>query len=147
MIGGMETSEWPRLELLEVDSLVSRFETQSVPLEDFHHRQHLIVAARLAAAAPFDAALDRMRRGLQALLAKHGKDGYHETVTAFWMHVLAHRLARCPAEWPLEVRLGDAVGWAESARPLAAHYSAERLADADARRVFLDPDRQPLPPL
>ncbi len=146
MIRGMKP-EGPRLNLIEVDALVVGFEEGSVRLEDFHHRQHLMVAARLASDAPLDVALDRMRRGLRALLASHGKDGYHETVTAFWMHVLAHRLAQCPPEWPLEVRLGDAVGWAESAKPLATHYSAERLAHADARRVFLEPDRQTLPPL
>jgi hypothetical protein len=136
----------PPLDLQEVHSLVESFETTSVSLESFHHRQHLIVAAHAAATRTSADALDHMRRGLQALLLRYGKDGYHETVTAFWMQAIRHRLAAQPADWALDQRLGDVVAWAETARPLESHYSRERLADPSARRTFLTPDLLALPP-
>jgi hypothetical protein len=133
----------PPLDLSEVARLVAAFDDGSVALAGFHHRQHLIVAAHTAASESPDAALSYMRRGLMTLLARHGKDGYHETVTAFWMQVLRARLLDQPAGWSLEQRLGDAVGWAETTRPLDAHYSRERLADPAARQTFLPPDLLP----
>jgi hypothetical protein len=136
----------PPLNLQEVHSLVRSFETTTVSLEAFHHRQHLIVAAHAAATRTRTEALDHMRRGLQALLLRHGKDGYHETVTAFWMFAIRHRLAAQPLDWALAQRLGDVVAWAEAVRPLEKHYSRERLADPSARRTFLTPDLLPLPP-
>jgi hypothetical protein len=134
----------PPLDLSEVTRLVTAFDDDSVALDGFHHRQHLIVAAHAAATRSPDAALGHVRRGLLALLARHGKDGYHETVTAFWMRALHVRLLLQPAEWSLEQRLGDAVAWAEATRPLEAHYSRERLADPAARQTFVEPDLRPL---
>jgi hypothetical protein len=133
----------PALELSDVIRLVTAFDEGTVALEGFHHRQHLIVAAHAAATRTPDAALDSVRAGLHALLARHGKDGYHETVTVFWMRALDARLRSQPAGWNLAQRLGDAVAWAETARPLDEHYSRERLADPSARLVFLEPDRRP----
>jgi hypothetical protein len=133
----------PPLDLSDVTRLVTAFDDDSVALERFHHRQHLIVAAHTAATRPPDVALGHVRRGLLALLARHGKDGYHETVTTFWMRALHARLLQQPAEWTLEQRLGDVVAWAETTRPLETHYSRERLADPAARQTFLEPDLLP----
>ena len=133
----------PPLDLSEATRLVTAFDDDSVALEGFHHRQHLIVAAHMAATYPPDVALGHMRRGLLALLARHGKDGYHETVTAFWMRALRARLLLQPAGWSLDQRLGDVLAWAETTRPLEAHYSRERLADPAARQTFLEPDLLP----
>ncbi len=136
----------PALELSEVLRLAHAFDGGTLSLEGFHHHQHLIVAAHTAATQPPDAALAHIRRGLLDLLTRHGKDGYHETVTAFWMHALRARLASQPADWTLPQRLGDAVAWAETTRPLEAHYSRERLAEPRARTTFVEPDLQPLDP-
>jgi hypothetical protein len=144
MIGGMNPAG-PPLDLLEVQRLVRAFEDDTVALESFHHRQHLTVAAHLAMTWPPDEALDRMRRGLLALLARHGKDGYHETVTAFWMRAIHHRLGAQPHGWAVDQRLGDVIGWAEATRPLDAHYSKARLAEDAARHTFLAPDLAPIP--
>jgi hypothetical protein len=129
----------------EAARLVERFERAALDLDAFHHHEHLIVAAWLAANAPVDEALSRMRTGLRANLARTGKDAYHETVTVFWMRVLAHRLSCCESTTPLGERLGAVVHWAEQTQPIQAHYSPERLAGAEARHSFVEPDRLPLP--
>lgn len=124
--------------------LVRSFEAGSLDADGFHHRQHLTVAAWLLETSPYETALDRMRQGLHTLLAKTGKDAYHETITVFWMRALAHRLASCAGR-PASVRVGEVVTWAETAQPLRAHYTAARLALPEARRQFVEPDLEPLP--
>jgi hypothetical protein len=124
--------------------LVRSFEAGSLDADGFHHRQHLTVAAWLLETSPYETALDRMRQGLHTLLAKTGKDAYHETITVFWMRALAHRLASCTGQ-PASVRVGEVVAWAETAQPLRAHYTAARLALPEARRQFVEPDLEPLP--
>jgi hypothetical protein len=125
--------------------LVRSFEEGSLDVESFHHRQHLTVAAWLLETSPYEVALARMRHGLHALLARSGKDAYHETVTVFWMRALAHRLAACGASTSAGARLGEIVAWAETTQPLRAHYSPARLALPEAKRQFLEPDLEPLP--
>ena len=131
----------------EIAALVRGFEDASLDAAGFHHRQHLIVAAWLLETSPYDTALLRMRKGLHGLLAKAGKDAYHETVTVFWMRALKHRLSTCDATMPTDERIRHAVSWAQTAQPLRSHYSAERLASSDARKQFVEPDLQPLPDL
>ena len=129
----------------DIDGLVRRFEDASLDAAAFHHRQHLIVAASLLDASPYDVALARMRKGLSGLLAKVGKDAYHETVTVFWMRALRHRLAECDAALPLRDRIREVVMWAETAQPLRTHYSRELLGAVEARKKFVEPDLRPLP--
>jgi len=129
----------------DIDGLVRRFEDASLDAAAFHHRQHLIVAASLLDAAPYDVALARMRKGLFGLLAKVGKDAYHETVTVFWMRALHYRLAQCDAALSLRDRIREVVMWAETAQPLRTHYSQERLTSVEARKEFVEPDLLPLP--
>ena len=135
----------PPLDLSEVTRLVTAFDDDSVSLEGFHHRQHLIVAASLLDASPYDVALARMRKGLFGLLAKAGKDAYHETVTVFWMRALRHRLSACDASLSARDRIREAVTWAEGGQPLRAHYSAELIASDAAKKTFVEPDLRPLP--
>ena len=129
----------------DIDSLVRRFEDASLDVAGFHHRQHLIVAASLLDASPYDVALARMRKGLFGLLAKAGKDAYHETVTVFWMRALRHRLSACDASLSARDRIREAVTWAEGGQPLRAHYSAELIGSDAAKKTFVEPDLRPLP--
>jgi hypothetical protein len=86
-----------------------------------------------------------MRIGLHGLLAKAGKDAYHETVTVFWMRALRYRLSKCDSLQPVEDRIREAVAWAQTGEPLRIHYSAALLASARAKKEFVEPDLVPLP--
>jgi len=133
------------IDLHDLAALVRGFEDGSLDVVGFHHRQHLIVAAWLLETSPYDTALVRMRTGLHRLLAKVGKDAYHETVTVFWMRALRHRLSKCDWTMSVDQRIRDVVTWAQTGQPLRAHYSAERLASVEAKREFVEPDLEPLP--
>ena len=79
----------------EIEHLVHSFEAGTVPVADFHHREHLIVALWYAANYEPHEALSRVRAGLLHLLALNGKPAtaYREDVTALWM-LRAHEYFR-----------------------------------------------------
>jgi len=79
----------------EIEHLVQSFEAGTVPVTDFHHREHLIVALWYAANYEPHEALSRVRAGLLHLLAVNGKPAtaYREDVTALWM-LRAHEYFR-----------------------------------------------------
>lgn len=139
----META--PGIELAALARLVEEFESATVDVAAFHHREHMLVALWLTAHHSPEAALDRMRAGLHRLLARAGRDAYHETITVFWMRVLRSRLALTDPSERLEVRIAQVLDWCDAARPIAAHYSPERLSDPAGRTAVLEPDLAPLP--
>ncbi len=100
--------------LAESTRLRRAFDADTLTLAEFHHRQHLAVATLFLLDLPYEAAVDRMRAGLQRLLGRHGIQGYNEDVTVRWMQALAGNLAAQPAGWPIETRLRETVEWAES---------------------------------
>ena len=69
----------------EVWALVRRFEQCELSLSEFDHGCHLAVGMAYLAAADLEGAMARMRLNLQRFSAHHGKMGYHETMTRFWM--------------------------------------------------------------
>lgn len=135
----------PPVDLAAVAELVAAFESASVDTSAFHHREHMLVALWFIAHHPEEAALERMRAGLHRLLARIGRDAYHETITVFWMRVLRSRLALTDPSARLDVRFAQVLDWCDTSRPLNRHYSAARLNDPAARRAFVDPDIAPLP--
>ena len=136
----------PPVDIAALEVLVTAFERVELTPATFHHREHLLVALTLMSRHPPDEAVERMRTGLAAILARSGHpDAYHETVTQCWMRVLRHRMSTLDPRRPLADRLADVLAWSQDARPLEAHYSPDCLATAEARRTFVPPDRAPLP--
>jgi hypothetical protein len=131
--------------MTNVRALVAAFEAGALPLEAFDHRAHMAVGLAYLEDAPLAEATEQMRAGLKAFLAAHGKpDGYHETVTVFWMRLLDHLARTRYAGLALDARAAAvAEEWAPR-RPLQAHYSPEQLG-GDARGAWVEPDRAPLP--
>src|SRR5262245_26765698 len=66
-------------------------ERGDVPSEPFHHASHLHVAwVYLAESSSPREAADKMRDTLRRFTTAAGKpEKYHETITLFWVHVLA----------------------------------------------------------
>src|SRR6516162_5684572 len=72
----------------EILDLVRRFESCELNPADFRHYQHLTVALYYVQNFPDDVASEKMRDGIKKLAAAYGKDGYHETITLFWLVVV-----------------------------------------------------------
>jgi hypothetical protein len=126
----------------EILTLVDRLERCLLGKEQFHHRDHLAVAAVYLYASDLETAMDRMRTSLKRFAAHHGVTGlYHETLTRFWLLQVDQRLDRseCLKESVRKVRerLSD--------KNLAfSYYSRERIDSKEARESWLNPDLKDL---
>ncbi len=77
--------------------------------------------------------------------ANSDHDGYHETITRFYLQVIGAWLARSPDGLTLPEIVAAFLASDLAARDLPLRYwSKERLMSVEARRVWVEPDRRPL---
>jgi hypothetical protein len=133
-----------------LDDLGTRFEACEIPAKEWTHAAHLVVGLWHVHRYGVDEALVRLRNGIRRLNESHGgvnsaTNGYHETITAAYVQLLAQYLERIATDMPLGMQ---AIGLLAS--PLAAKdvlftfYSRERLMSTAARAGWLDPDLGPV---
>jgi len=134
---------------LDDHAFLAAFEAGAIPHTEWRHRDHLRMAFLYLSALPFDAAVARMRSGIQALNAKHGTvesttTGYHETMTVAWARVVAVTLR-------VHGPRGDSRAFVEAHPHLMAkslmrlYYSRARIMTDEAKARFVEPDLAPLP--
>ena len=125
--------------------LVRALECGGIANEDFHHLSHLHVAwVYLSESSGVDEAVDKMRNTLRRFAASAGKpEKYHETITLFWVRLLAAIRSARSGE-TLEQIVQKDPRLLEKDFPLS-YYSADRLFSDDARRSWVEPDRKHLP--
>ena len=128
---------------------LQRFEDQSLPREFWNHRAHLKVAYLFLRLAPFETALEKLRKAIKAYNAVQGildtpTSGYHETMTQAWLqlvHVTLHQFG--PAE--SAGAFLDAQSQLTQKRILLLFFSRDRIMSAEAKHAFVPPDLAPLP--
>ena len=78
----------------EIEKVVRDFEACETGADDFHHREHLVVAVWFLHTMERDAALDRMRTGLLRFLDHFEGDTskYSETITVFYIDKIVEKL-------------------------------------------------------
>lgn len=125
------------------------FVERSIGSSDFGHRAHVRAAYLVIKHHGFDHALPAMRSGLQELLefartqGYEPRTGYHETITMFWLRVVAHRMAQ--GEFADSNDFLDRSPELLDVRLMLRHYTKERLMSDEARRGFVEPDLAPMP--
>lgn len=128
----------------EIEMVVRAFEACTVAPEAFSHRAHLTVALWYLAHASASEATERMRRGLQRFITHHGKQGYHETITLFWLKLVRHFLDQAAANRPLPELANELLARFGDSQFLFAHYSRELVHTATAKTTWVEPDLRPL---
>lgn len=128
----------------EIRSVIERFERCDFALPEFTHARHLTVACCYLCTFSREEAMERMRRGLQAFIAHHGKQGYHETITRFWMEILADDLARCAQGTTMLERINAAVQHYGNKDVLFSYYSRDRVMSDEAKNGWVEPDLRPI---
>jgi hypothetical protein len=133
-----------------IDELAARFEACTIPAAEWTHEAHLIVGLWHIDRYGADEALVRLRSGIRRLNESQGgvnsaTDGYHETITAAYVQLLAQYLASCPDD----LHLGDRVARfltspLAAKRALSAFYSTELLLSTTARACWVEPDLAPI---
>lgn len=125
----------------EIEDVVRRFENCSYTPEEFVHARHLAVAAWYFATMESKAAREKMRVGLRQFIANHGKNGYHVTITEFWLERVEKLVAeRRDAEKGLVPLVNSVVERCSDKNLIYEFYSPERIASADANAAWIEPD-------
>lgn len=124
----------------EISLLVRAFETCELDPTNFRHYQHLAVALWYLRHFPYAEASQKMCAGIKRLAAAHGKMGYHETITLFWVQMVCS----------FEAKRDSSETMCESANRLAAefgnknlvaeYYSEETLNSPRAKTEWVEPD-------
>jgi hypothetical protein len=127
-----------------IREIVRKFENCEYSPEEFTHAHHLSVASWYLCAGSQADALSRMRAGLKRFIAHHGKQGYHETITRFWMELLAAYLDQLPDAIPLVSKVNSAVERYSSKEILFSYYTRERVMSDKARQAWIAPDLHPI---
>jgi hypothetical protein len=122
---------------------MEKFEDGTLPIEAFHHQEHVRAAFLYLAKYRVLEAVERFSTALMRFAARNGKAGlYHETITWAYMLLIRERIARSGQEqtWTeFRARNWDLLDWE---RPiLKKYYREETLASDLARNAFVLPDR------
>jgi hypothetical protein len=125
-----------------IRDVVQKFEACQYAPEEFTHAHHLTVACWYLCTLDRPEAFVRMRSGLKRFIAHYGKQGYHETITRFWMELLAAYLEDLPAEMSLVSKVNFAVERYGSKQILFSYYTRERVMSDAAKQDWIAPDLQ-----
>ncbi len=127
-----------------VADVVERFESCSCALEEFTHARHITVAVWYLSKFPLEMAMAKMRSALINFSAHHNKMGYNETVTRFWLILVAEFVASEKAKSSIRgasiAKLANAAVEFGDKNILFRYYSRERVSSEEARQRWLEPD-------
>lgn len=122
---------------------ISEFERFDVDPARFDHEAHVAIAWNYLDHYAEKVATERFVAALRALTAHLGVPGkYHETITRFYLEVIAERrLTNSGADWKEFRSLNP-----DLLDPglIARHYSPELIGSDEARNRYVPPDRLPL---
>ena len=123
---------------------IGRFESGDVAAEEFTHTAHVYVAWLYLTETTLPDAIERYSSALKRLTHKLGVEGkYHETITWFYLIVIAERMSRDGVTGWADFAANNADLLADGAPLLTRSYSTKRLGSRLARRQFVLPDLAP----
>ena len=132
------------------DAFAARFSSRQMARVEWTHEAHLAMGAWHVDRYGAPEALTRLRTGIRALNESFGNrntatDGYHETITAAYVQLIADFLKRCPPELPIGERVSLLLRGPLAKRDvLLRYYSDGLLMSARARAEWVEPDVFPL---
>jgi len=134
----------------EVAAIGEGLLTRTLPKEDWTHAAHCTAAVYLLKRRPdldLPSELPGIIRAYNEAtgVPNSDTDGYHETITQFYIRAVRAFLARVPHDATLADTCNRLIAssFGERNFPLR-FYSRDRLFSVEGRRGWLDPDLQPL---
>ena len=125
----------------EIEDVVRRFETCSYTPAEFVHARHLTVTAWRFAKMESEAARERMRADLRRFIVHHGKNGYHVTITEFWLERVGKLVAELrEGQGGLVPLVNSVVERCSDKNLIYESYSRELIASAEAKAKWIEPD-------
>jgi len=129
----------------EIEEVVRRFESCDYTPDEFFHARHLTVAAWYFSHLDTEAAQERMRGGLQKFIGHHGKNGYHVTITEFWLRLVKHTLQEVGQGEALMSRVNQVTERLNNKSLIYEYYSREQLDTPEAKAAWIGPDLKRIP--
>ncbi|HXM56541.1 MAG TPA: hypothetical protein VOB72_14190 [Candidatus Dormibacteraeota bacterium] len=127
------------------DEFLHAFFTLTLPHAAFHHRDHLRLAWLAARRHGGQAAAGIVAAGIRRYAEAHGHGAaYHETLTRFWVALVAHAAERHAGVDDFDRFLDVHPALLDRQLPLR-HWTREALFAAPARAAWCEPDVLPLP--
>lgn len=127
------------------DEFLHAFFSLHLPSSGFHHRDHLRLTWLVVRRHGAEAAAEMVGGGIRRFADAHGHGGrYHETLTAFWVRVVAHAIDDRPEIDDFDAFLRAFPLLLDTGLPLR-HWSRDALFGMDARAAWRAPDVVPLP--
>ena len=134
-----------RMFAIPTDRLIAAFESCTLAKAEWTHQAHLRVGLWHIDRYGADEALIRLRHGIRRLNESHGTvnsetAGYHETITRFFVLLMAQFLAAAERSTSLDELTARFIArYPTSDLPLR-YYTRERLFSVAARREWVEPD-------
>lgn len=127
----------------EILSVIEKFETATLPHENWRHADHLLMAMHYSLNNNFENALNKMRSGILRLNESHGvvttnERGYHETLTVIWTRAVFDYVKANPIK-DLVKLANEIISKFDKNYPLK-FYSRERLFSIEARYNYIEPE-------
>jgi len=124
----------------EIIDLVRRFESCEINPAEFRHYQHLTVALWYVREFPYDIATEKLCSGIKKLAAAYGKNGYHETITLFWLMVIRDFVANSNSIASVSDLANRLIASYSAKNLISEYYSADLLAAEQAKQGWVEPD-------
>ena len=137
----------------EIDAFIAAFEAGTLAKERWTHGAHLLTGACYVHSFGEQVAIARMRERVSAYnLAVGGQNtptsGYHETVTIFWIKLLALVVSNLKAMDPGISRAGllhlAVKGLVNERNIYREYYDFDILKSEEARRTWIAPNIRPI---
>ena len=118
------------------------FEALEFDVDSFDHAAHVYVAWQYVHRCDLLEAITRYSGTLRRLTASIGvPDKYHETITWFFIILIAERVRRAPQQSWEAFRAANEDVFSGQPAIINAYYSEETLRSPEARQFFLLPQR------
>jgi len=126
------------------DHFLAAFTAGEIANQDFHHRDHLRLAWIQIRRLGLRRALEAVTAAIRQFAAGHGHgDRYHETMTRFWLLVVAMGISR-HSTLAFDELLAAEPHLLDKNLPYR-HWSRERMGSEDARQRWVEPDLRLMP--
>jgi hypothetical protein len=122
-----------------IREVIRKFERCEYAPAEFTHALHLTVGCWYLCTLSAEEALNRMRTHLLKFSAHHGKHGYHETITRFWIELLDGALRQQAADATVLSRVNAVVALFPK-EVLFDYYTRDRVMSDTAKREWVEPD-------
>jgi len=133
-----------------LETFLRGFEEGTLAKSEWTHGAHVAAAAYYLFNSNFETVLPLMRARIRAFNLSVGgantaTSGYHETLTHFWLLIVAESLRQHPPPSRLEAARHAVQVFGEARALHTLYYSGDVVKDSTARQQWRSPDLLPLP--